>query len=298
MAMTPERKQALAVMTIVIVTFGAIVLAFLAGRGQDTLTAAAGAAKPLSTDKPRDITMPIARSENSTAPDFTAEELAEASGPAKETTILLRDKRLRDAVLESVKNRLAQEALTQSDPAQGVSMLVVQLDTLETASEAAEVYSALGTLYLQLDPPALEQAADSLREVQHFTEDPHAAQEALLEEVRILQSKNGWEQAGPRLREAYLELPEATVTGMQLAILFGKCQEESGDVSGAEQTYTRTMERILSAKDTLGKEADPIYRQACLNLVRLYRGSGKEDAAESVLRAMRAQLGSESPALR
>ncbi|MCC6698364.1 MAG: hypothetical protein IT365_22255 [Candidatus Hydrogenedentes bacterium] len=298
MAMTPERKQALALVTIVVVTFGAIVLAFLAGRGQDTLMAAAGAAKPLSTDKPRDITMPIARSENATSPDFTPEELADRSRPSKETTMLLHDKRLRDAVEEAVKNRLAQEALSQSDPAQGVSMVTMHLDTLETASAAAEVYSALGTLYLRLDPPALVQAAESLREAQRYAEDPQAAQEALLAEIRILQSESGWEKAGPRLREAYRELPEATITGLQLAVLFGKCQEESGDVSGAEQTYTRTLERIVSAKDTLGKEADPIYRQVCLNLVRLYRDAGKDDAAESVLRTMRAQLESMPPALR
>lgn len=298
MAMTPERKQALAVAAIMILIFGAIVLAFLAGRGQDSLKAAAGAAKPLSTDKPRDITMPIARSENANSPDFTPEELADRSGPSKETTMLLRDKRLRDAVVEAVKNRLAQEALSQSDPAQGVSMLTVQLDMLDTASEAAEVYSVLGTLYLRLDPPDLAQAAESLREAQRYTEDPQAAQEALLAEIRILQSESGWEEAGPRLRDSYQELPEATVTGLQLAILFGKYQEESGDVSAAEQTYARTSERILSARDTLGKEADPIYRQVCLNLARLYRNSGKDDAAESVLRSMRTRLGLDSQSLK
>ena len=234
--------------------------------------------------------MPIARNERATSPDFTPEERRESSAPPKQTTMLLRDQRLREAVEGKAEDLLTQEALSQSDPAQGVSMLTVQLNTLDTATAASAVYSVLGSLYLRVEPPDPLKAVESLREAQRLAEDPQVAQEALLAEVRILQKQSGWEEAGPRLRESYKETPEVSIQGLQLAVLLGKFLEESGDVSGAEETYTRAAERVYTARDTLGEEADAIYRQVCLNLARLYRTSGKNDEAESLLRTMRTRL--------
>jgi len=287
--MTAERKQAIVVVVLVLAIIGAMVYAFVAGQGGG-LNAATGAAKPFTTDKPRDVTMPIARSEDANTPDFDAEDLADRHASAKESRMLLMDSRLRDRLASNEGERLAMEAFAQLDPARGVSLLANQLPSMTVAAEAGAVYSALGKLYLQTDPPQVERAVASLREAARLADSAEAAHRALLSEITLLQEQRGWEAAGPRLLEAFPEGSATTIPGLQLSVLMGKYYEETGDVDQAERAYKDTAEQARKSRELLGPDADAVYRQVCLNLSRLYRDNGRDGDAENVLRAMRLRL--------
>jgi hypothetical protein len=292
--MTAERKQAIVVIPIILAIVGAMVYAFMVGQGEG-LNAATGAAKPFTTDKPRDITMPIARSEKAKTPDFDSEDLANRDASPKDTKMLLMDSRLRERLASNEGERLAMEAFAQSDPAKGVTMLEDQLSSMTVAAEAAAVYSALGKHYLQTDPPQVDQALASLRAASRVAETSEVAHHALLSEITLLQDQRGWEVAGPRLLEAHPEGSASTIPGLQLSVLAGKYHEVTGDIPGAERVYKDTAERARELREHLGPDADQIYRQVCLNLSRLYRESGREGDAEKVLRAMRLRLDDGSP---
>lgn len=286
--MTAERKQTIVVVVIIAFTIGAMAFAFLAG--QDTgFSASTGAAKPFTTDKPRDVTMPIARSEDADTPDFEPEDLANRVTSGKETKMLLKDSRLRERLASSEGERLAMEAFSQLDPAKGVGLLVERLPGITAAAEAATMYSALGKLYLQTDPPQTDRAVASLREAVRLADTAEAAHAALLAEVTVLQ-ENGWEVAGPRLLEAFPEGSAVSIPGLQLSILKARYYKDTGDVQAAEAVYKKTAEQAIEDRERLGPDAEAIYRQVCLNLSRLYRDTSRDADAERVLRAMRLRL--------
>jgi hypothetical protein len=286
--MTAERKQTIVVVVIVAFTIGAMALAFMSGK--DTgFSASTGAAKPFTTDKPRDVTMPIARSEDANTPDFDAEDLADHNATAKDTKMLLKDSRLRERLASSEGERLAMEAFSQLDPAKGVGLLVERLPGISAAAEAATIYSALGKLYLQTDPPQTDRAVASLREAVRLADTAEAAHAALLVEITVLQ-EDGWEVAGPRLLEAFPEGSVVSIPGLQLSILKARYYEDTGDVQAAEAVYKKTSEQAIEDRERLGPEAEAIYRQVCLDLSRLYRNTDRDADAERVLRSMRMRL--------
>ena len=287
--MTAERKQAIVVVVLVLVIIGAMVYAFVAGQGGG-LNAATGAAKPFTTDKPRDVTMPIARSEDANTPDFDADDLADRDASSKESRMLLMDSRLRERLASNAGERLAMEAFAQLDPAKGVGLLVDQLPSMAVAAEATAMYSALGKLYLQTDPPQVELAVASLREAARLADSAEAAHRALLAEIAVLHEQSGWKEAGPRLLEAFPEGSATTIPGLQLSVLLGKYYDETGDLDQAERVYKDTAEQARELREHLGPDADAVYRQVCLNLSRLYRDNGRDNDAENVLRAMRLRL--------
>lgn len=291
--MTAERKQTLLVLVIATGTVAAMVFAFMAGKGSG-IGQATGSAKPFTTEKPRDVTMPIARSEDANTPDFDAEDLANRDAPPKETRMLLMDSRLRERLASNEGERIAMEAFAQLDPGKGVNLIVDRLPGVSQAAEATAMYAALGKLYLQTEPPRADLAVASLREAARLADTAEAAHAALLAEINVLQEQ-GWHVAGPRLLQAYPEGSAISVSGLQLSILQGKYYEETGDKESAETTYKRTAEQAIENRDQLGPEADDVYRQVCLHLTRLYRGRGQDAEAEAVLRAMRLRLDEDAP---
>lgn len=291
--MTPERKQTIVVFVIVTATVGAMVFAFMAGQDSG-FNQATGSAKPFTTDKPRDVTMPIARSEDANTPDFEPEDLAHRDSPPKETKMLLMDSRLRERLASNEGERLAMEAFAQLDPVKGVGFLVERLPGISSAAEATAMYSALGKLYLQTDPPRADLAVASLREAARLAETAEAAHAAVLAEINVLQEQ-GWNVAGPRLLEAFPEGSAVTLSGLQLSILKGKYHAETGDTQTAESVYKRAAEQAIENRERLGPDADAVYRQICLDLSRLYRDTDRDADAERVLRAMRLRLDEEAP---
>ncbi len=294
--MTAERKQVIFVVVITALTLGFMIFAFVTGQGGG-LNAATSSAKPFTTDKPRDVTMPIARSEDADTPDFDPQDLADRDAPPKETRMLLMDSRLRERLASNAGERLAMEAFAQFNPADGVALLVNRLPGMASAAEATAMYSALGKLYLQTDPPQVDRALASLREAQRLADTAETAHRALLAEITLLKDQGGWEEAGPRLMEAFPEGSATTIPGLQLSVLRGRYYEETGDLGRAENAYKQTAEQARQLRDHLGPDADAVYRQVCMNLSRLYREMDRDDDAEKVLRAMRLRLDDDAPPL-
>lgn len=183
----------------------------------------------------------------------------------------------------------AQEALNSLTPEQGIERLATLLATLENLEHAASLYTALGTLYAQEGEsgagPA-EEAFAAAKKLARNNEDRH---HATLAHVTALTARGDVESAMREAAAAGKGEP-TTLSGLQLGIVRGRLHEQQNAPDEAEAAYKKAMEDAMAAETVFHGNALNVYRQACLSLVQLYRRTGREPAANSVVLKMKNDL--------
>lgn len=181
-------------------------------------------------------------------------------------------------------------ALDGERPQKSVEQLLQQLSDAQEGAEAALLYSSLGTLYANHDPPdvalvqetfdrALASAATDVQRVDVI----YGMAQAYLklgQTQRAIESLKG----APDGQEV------VSRHAFELGVLEGMALERSGKLDGAQQSYSAVLKRL----DDLGPEAtramESVYRQAGLRLSRVYKKLGKKTEAGRVARQVRERL--------
>ncbi|HUW60818.1 MAG TPA: hypothetical protein VMZ06_07395 [Candidatus Bathyarchaeia archaeon] len=184
----------------------------------------------------------------------------------------------------------AAEALNALTPQQGIDRLSALLATLDNLENASRLYTALGTLYTQTGEAGVAPAEEAFavaKKLAHTYQDRHRA---ALAHVTALSARGDIEAAMREAADAIQPGDPYTISGMQLAVAQGKLYEQQGAPDQAETAYKKAMEDALAAQPVLHNDALNVYRQACLSLVQLYRKTGREPAANSLVLKMKNDL--------
>ncbi|MBN2307571.1 MAG: hypothetical protein JXR94_01290, partial [Candidatus Hydrogenedentes bacterium] len=190
----------------------------------------------------------------------------------------------------SEEQRIERVAMSAVSPAQGILQIEQYLAGLEAAAEASRLYSTMALLRLQCDPPATDEALAALAvagELAGTAEDRHYA--ALIQ-ANALHMRGDLEGACVYIRALLEDDDAVTVPGLQLQMKLGHLEMEAGRTGPAEEAYEGVAARALSAAESLGAEGLAVYRQACIQLARVYRSTGRTKEAEALAREMRSRM--------
>jgi len=178
------------------------------------------------------------------------------------------------------------EALNALTPELGIDRLEAKLATLDNLEQASRLYAALGTLYAQTGQSAADQANQAFAAAKQYARSDEDRHRAALAYVKALTARGDTETAAKEAAGALDNAATVTLPGIQLAIAQASLFEKQGDHKKAEAAYKEAIENAFAAK------AVNIYRQACLDLVKLYRKTGREPQAEALILTMKRNLAS------
>ncbi len=190
----------------------------------------------------------------------------------------------------SEDEQAAQEALNALTPEEGIEKVLASLATLETTAETAELYSALGRLYAQTDPPDIANAQAAFATASNLVRSSEAKHRIACLEAKMLVTQDQPRAALTRIRDTLEFDKTITVARLQLMIMLGKLKHDAGDVEAAEAAYRAIVGQSLDIFEDLGPDSVDVYRQACLNLARLYRKTGHDKKADSLVKTMKQRL--------
>ena len=71
-----------------------------------------------------------------------------------------------------------------------------------------------------------------------------------------------------------------TLASLELALTSGILQAKAGRDAIAESAYRRVAAQALDLRPAHGKDAEDLYRMACVRLSRLYRRTGRSREAQ------------------
>ena len=207
----------------------------------------------------------------------TGDDNTEANGTPRETPL-------------TPEEAAAAEALNALTPQQGIDRLAALLATLDNLENASRLYTALGTLYTQTGEAGVAPAEEAFATAKKLARNHEDRHRAALAHVTALSARGDVEGA---MREASAAIQPGdpyTLSGMQLAVAQGKLYEQQNAPDQAEEAYKKAMQDALAAEPVLHSDALNVYRQACLSLVQLYRKTGRESAANSLVLKMKNDL--------
>ncbi|MBI4558742.1 MAG: hypothetical protein HY706_14265 [Candidatus Hydrogenedentes bacterium] len=185
------------------------------------------------------------------------------------------------------------EALNAPTPEDGIAELATALSGELNLAEASRLYTTLGTLYLQTEPTDFDAAQAAFGRATSLAQSPVDKHSAAYGEARMLVLLNQPQQAATVIKTQLEEEPTVTLPAMQLELLKGKVAEDLQDDGAAETAYRRAMDRTLANMESLGLEAEDVYRQAALRLARLYRRTDRAHLADALAGSVRLRLGEE-----
>jgi len=280
-----DRRQFLIVVITVLILLGALVMSAYFGQGE-TAKRRGGLKFRQGPRKERtvvneDLYNKIVGSESvsdSSAPvDKTGGDDNEANDTPRETPV-------------TAEEAAATEALNALTPQQGIDRLAALLATLDNLENASRLYTALGTLYAQTGEAGVAPAKEAFAAAKKLARSHEDRHRAALGHVTALSARGDIEGAMREASAAIEEGDPSTLSGMQLAVAQGKLYEQQNAPDQAEAAYKKAMEDALAAAPVLHADALNVYRQACLSLVQLYRKTGREPAANSLVLTMKNKL--------
>ncbi len=190
------------------------------------------------------------------------------------------------------EERTLREALNTFEPREEIEKVKQALAATEAASEAHEMYTALGILYGRLDPPRIDEAKEAFDRAKALADSNATLHEIARREAAVLVSLGHAQQALACVNRAlsYQYEGDTTVAWLELNVIKGKLEESIGNMDRAENAYLTVIERIFDVTDTAEPGVEGVYRQACLRLTRLYNNTGREKEAKRVKRKMKHTL--------
>ncbi len=280
----------------------AIIATFIVSRQQAAESLPASQARFLAEPgKERENAMGLFMRENDPGEDatrITDQGLVPQNpdGIARVTPEELLAQAIRDMHESGPEDVLASEAMAQADADEGVRMILSQIHGGNQLAASAEVYTALGHLFLAQQEPRpdwAERAFEIGEEMAVSEEKQRARQEAALARAQLLLESGRSAEAIEAAQKALAEAETPTVAGARLHLLLGRAYETEETFAEAADSYEGAIADALQLLEYLPETsgAEGIYRQACLNLARLHRDRGNQSAAERITRAMRTRLG-------
>lgn len=185
------------------------------------------------------------------------------------------------------------EALGSMKPQTGIDRLMRHLENVKSMAEAADAYSALGTLYLQTDPPELDAAFGALSTATDNAGSPGSRHHNALIEAYALVEHGMSERALQRIESVLREEGPVTVDRLQLTLMLGRLHEDGDRLDFAEAAYQEVIDRAPTLAGARGENAWDVYRQACVKLSRIYNRTYRAKDAERLARAMQQAMGGE-----
>ncbi len=190
------------------------------------------------------------------------------------------------------EERTFREALNTLEPRKGIEKVKQGLATAEAASEAHELYTALGVLYARLDPPEIDESKEAFDRAKALADSNATLQKTARREAAMLVSLGHAQQALACVNRSlsYDHEGDTTVAWLELNVIKGKLEENIGNMDRAEDAYLTVIERVFDVPDAAEPGIEGVYRQACLRLTRLYNNTGREKEAKSIKRKMKHTL--------
>lgn len=186
--------------------------------------------------------------------------------------------------------KVVEEALNALIPARGLEKIQAYCAAHPHAAAASALYSTMGTLYLQVDPPNIEEAFLAFDVAIDSAQTAGERHQAVYAAAAVLQANAEPQAAIKTIEEALRTGDPVTLAALRGRLLLGKLYEDSGRKEAAETAYKNVADECLAISEMLGEEALNIYRQACLKLARFYRKDGRPYKADTVTRSMKFRL--------
>jgi len=194
------------------------------------------------------------------------------------------------ATPSSEEAQVAQESLNALTPEEGIEKILAYLATQDTTAGKTVLFSALGQLYGQQDPPDLAKARDAFATALKLAESPAMKHRIVHGEAMMLVNQGQKAAALARVRESLAFDETVTAARLQLTTLSGRLEDDAGDTAAAEAAYQSIADQPLDVLERLGPAGVAAYRQACLHLARLYRRTNREKNAENLARTMKQRI--------
>ncbi len=182
----------------------------------------------------------------------------------------------------------AQQALNGVSPEAGIRSLTSALSLPHDPQQAAYIHEAMGQLYVQLDPPDYDKAAEAFAEARALSSDPEMEQSVLLKSVQVLMQGGRNDEARQALEEGFDAEQLSSETQFRLQVLRGQLEERAGRGAEAEALYYSVLDGTLELPESLEKDvAIALARGAALHLTRLYRDYDRDQAAEALAKDLK-----------
>jgi hypothetical protein len=193
-------------------------------------------------------------------------------------------------VHESVIAKIAEEALDNPSPQEGLKQLQDRLDGPHDAAEDADIHGAMAQLQLKVMPPDVEAAQASADESSRLAKTPEEHHRAAFVQATIAQFR-GDQQAARQIAETALaRIDKPTAAGLRLGLMAAALHEGEGNLDDSARAYRRVMQDAVSVAAMPEGPAVESYRLASMKLAAVLRKSGDYEGAEELVRDARAQL--------
>ena len=191
----------------------------------------------------------------------------------------------RDSPEESL--RLAEEVLADLSTEDAMSVLRAEAELTESPSA---LYTAMGVLYARDNPYDTTQVEDAFALALSTASTPDERSYVVFQHARVLLERGLNDDLVALLDRTRPENLELSTRTAQIEILRANALWNSGNTHGAESVLQRLVDR--TEVDSLVEDAEfqSVYRQASMRLVRMYKESGNQAAADEVRRAMKSRL--------
>ena len=192
---------------------------------------------------------------------------------------------------ESEGEAIAVEAAIQGSPQEGLDFLEAQIAVLPAMEASIEIYTTAATMYLNLDPPAPDAALHSLKVGASIAETPEERGEIALAYAHYLVDIDASDRAAAYLENALSNTDDFTIANVKAWLLLGATRQTIGADSAAIPAYLRARDDAASLLRT-DRDAEGLYREACMRLARAYREQGDEESARRTAELMNEFLAS------
>ena len=186
---------------------------------------------------------------------------------------------------QSVKKELDSDT-----PEEGIRTLLKRLNDMDGNQQTSTVYSALASMYRELDPPMLDEAEKALALAWEHAQTIEEKTEAVY--VRVVHDLSQGDFEGMLEAIGRLEGEELPVSGqsLELGVMMGVAYEQLGFTEDAKTSYRNIMEQAKGLGLNEHEDIADMYRRAGLNLSLILRGEGNEQEAQLLSRRVRSDL--------
>ena len=182
-----------------------------------------------------------------------------------------------------------EEALNSLKPESGIERLQQYLASLAEFEKVSEIYSAMGTLYLQTSPPDIKRYEEAFARAEHFAISSEEKFSVLFQHSKILIEEGKTKEVLKDIEKSFSEDDSITPSMLELSIIQAKLYEDYGKTNAAESIYKTVMDNALTFPAN-EKKVEDIYRIAGLRLSRLYNKLGEKILADAVVRKVKARF--------